>query len=174
MNFNLCCFTGLSTGLLEGDFSRYEKCIFTHWEWSSESYSLHLEHVTCQPCLARPTTNALCPSRTQVISRTHSFIVLSQFFESLYSFFWDQSSLRCAHSCFCEQTPHYWDLLDVGRSHTPAVRHVAVKPKASVMLAFPKVWEGCHLPPLLFDVLEVLANKLDKNKIQNFIYRLPW
>lgn len=121
-----------------------------------------------------PTTNALCSSHTQVISRTHSFIVLSQFFESLYSFFWDQSSLHCAHSCFCEQTPHYWDLLDVGRSHTCAVRHAAVKPKASVMLAFPKVWEGCHLPPLLFDVLEVLANKLDKNKIQNVIYRLPW
>ena len=49
----------------------------------------------------------------------------------------------------------------------------AGKPKASVTLAFPKVWEGCHLQPLLFDVLEVLASKLDKNKIQNVIYRLP-
>ena len=125
MNFNLCCFTGLSTGLLESDFSWYGKWLFTVWKVHFPPLGMKLRGL--QSCTWRmwpdshawpgPMTNALCSSHTQIISRTHTFIVLSQFFESLYSFFWDQSSLPCAHSCFFEQAPHYWDLLDVG---TPA------------------------------------------------------
>lgn len=112
MNFNLCCFTGLSTGLLESDFSRYEKCVFPPLGMKLRGLQSCTWMWPDSHAWAGPMTNASVPATPRLLA-VPIHLLYSHSSLRFVLIFWDQKFLPCAHSCFFEQVPHYWDLLDV-------------------------------------------------------------
>lgn len=129
---------------------------------------LYLEMQLASSVPGQAHNNVLYSSHTQIVSKTPSFIVSLQFFGILYLFFQDQTSpVLCPFFVLWRTSPTIENSLMQGpRLSCFCSRRIALRPKAGIMLAFTKVWEGHLLQALLFNiVLEVLASELGKNGV---------
>ena len=150
MSFNLFCFTGLIEGSCKVTLlGVFIKRVFFRREWSREGYI---------PVLGGCNVAALCPARRhrqcppfQPHPHCQQYLFSALAVLSDFSRFpKTRPPLPRAHSLLLHTT-HYREHLDAGGRvfHACQARHTALQAKASIMLAFPKDWEGRLLQPLL-------------------------